>query len=498
MNTNTFGRVALRGGVVTGAAQIIRIVIQLLSVAILSRLLSPEDFGLMAAVGPIAAFVALFQNLGLQQAIVQRKDISELHLNQVFWISTFVGLLCTGVMLLISPLVALFYGDGRMTGITMAAAMPVFLGSMAALPLALMNRRLQFGQLAINDVLSGAIGLIVTAVCAYLGLRYWSLAIGPIAAAAVVLAASWWTTRWMPGSPTLRADKDIISFGANLTGFNLVNFFSRNLDNILIGKYSGAEALGYYDRAYKLLMFPIQNINQPLTRVMIPLMSQFQDDKPRFRNVYLRTNWLLAAVLMPGIATMTCTVSSVVNIVFGPQWAEVGPIFAWLGLASLVQPLNNTTGWIFICQGYTRTMFRWGIYSSSVSALAFIVGLQWGAVGVAAAYAISGYILLIPVLACVLHRVGPVTAFDFLSIQVTFVTSAGLSWLCFRQIAATGWITSDILSVAVAALLNYGIAAVLVVAFPTSRRILFFWLSTVRNMLVKSPAGSNGTEQAGH
>ncbi|TIT91232.1 MAG: lipopolysaccharide biosynthesis protein, partial [Mesorhizobium sp.] len=154
-----FGRVALRGGLVTAGAQGFKMAIQFISVVILARLLVPEDFGLVASVGPIVAFVGLLQNLGLQQALVQRRDISDRQLNQVFWVSALVGLGSSVVVAALAPAIAAFYGDQRMFGITMASALPLLLGSIAAVPLALMNRHLQFGQLAINDVATAAAGL---------------------------------------------------------------------------------------------------------------------------------------------------------------------------------------------------------------------------------------------------------------------------------------------------------------------------------------------------
>lgn len=467
-----FGRLALRGGLVTGGAQAVRMVIQFISVVVLARLLAPEDFGLVASVSPIVAFVGLFQNLGLQQAVIQRKEIAERQLNQVFWISTLVGLGCTAVVVALSPAVAAFYGDPRMTAIAIAAALPLLLGSLAALPLALMNRHLKFGQLALNDVYAAVAGLLVTATAAYFGMGYWSLVIGPAASAAVALMAAWLSTRWMPGRPEFRIERDIISFGANLTGFNLVNFFSRNLDNILIGKFSGPVELGYYDRAYKLLLFPLQNITQPLSRVMIPLMSRIQEDKARFRDVYLRTNWLLAMVTMPAIAALTLAAEPAVGILFGEKWLPVAPIFAWLGVASLMQPVSSTTGWIFICQGETKTMFRWGIYSSLTTVAAFMVGLQWGAVGVAAAYAVSGYILRLPVLAWLLQRLGPVSAGDFLLVQGLFLGSALVAWLGYGQLPEALTDTSDIVALASAICLNYAAALVFALALRQPRQVL--------------------------
>ncbi|MER9198450.1 lipopolysaccharide biosynthesis protein [Mesorhizobium sp. M0933] len=481
MNANPppqFGRVALRGGVVTIGAQGFKMAIQFLSVIVLARLLVPEDFGLVASVGPIVAFVGLLQNLGLQQAVVQRKDISTEQLNQVFWISALVGMGSAVVVACLAPAIAAFYGDQRMVGITIGSALPLLLGSLAAVPLALMNRHLRFGQLALNDVITAAAGLATTAIAAYAGLGYWSLVIGPAVSAVVALAAAWQVARWTPSRPDLKVDTDILSFGANLTGFNLANFFSRNLDNILIGKYSGAIELGYYDRAYKLLLFPLQNINQPLTRVMVPLLSRIHEDKARFRDIYVRTNWMLAAITMPGIAALTLTSDQVVGLLFGERWTAVAPIFAWLGIASLIQSVSSTTGWIFICQGKTKTMFHWGIYSSLTTVAAFIIGLHWGAVGVAAAYAISGYVLRVPVLAVLVHRVGPVTAADFLVMQGLFIASSLLAWSVYRELPA--WLTgqSDLLAVVLAVALNYSIGLVLMLALRQSRTALFTTLSS--------------------
>ncbi|RCS22209.1 lipopolysaccharide biosynthesis protein [Phyllobacterium salinisoli] len=478
-----FGRIAIRGGLVTAGAQIIKMGLQFLSVVILARLLAPEDFGLIASVGPIVAFVGLFQNLGLQQAVIQRKQIDQRQLNQVFWISALVGLGSTIIVAALAPAVAAFYGDIRMTGITIAAGLPLFFGSLAALPFALMNRQLQFGQLAINDVITAVAGLLAVIAAAYAGMGYWSLVIGPAVSAVVALLAAWRAAGWTPNRPELAVDRDIISFGANLTGFNIVNFFSRNLDNILIGKYSGAVELGYYDRAYKLLLFPLQNINQPLTRVMIPLLSRVQDDKPRFRDIYMRTNWLLAAITIPGIAALTLTSGQVVGILFGERWLPVAPIFAWLGIAGLIQPVSSTTGWIFICQGRTKTMFRWGLYSSLTTVLSFIVGLQWGAVGVAAAYAISGYVLRVPVLAVLVKRVGPVSATDFLMVQGLFILSALLAWAGYHLLPEALTARSDLFAVALALILNYAIALILILVFPQPRNALSAALSKVRGSI---------------
>jgi O-antigen/teichoic acid export membrane protein len=180
---------------------------------------------------------------------------------------------------------------------------------------------------------------------------------------------------------------------------------------------------------------------------------------------------MLAFVTAPGIAALVLTSDQVVDLLFGPKWQAVSPIFAWLGIAGLVQSANNTTGWIFICQGKTGTMFRWGIYSSVTTIAAFLVGLPWGAAGVAAAYAISGYLLRTPVLAVAVHRVGPVSGYDFALVQFFYVGSSIAAWLLLHFFPDIFLRSSDFADIVVAALLCYGLAVLFTLAVPGPRRM---------------------------
>lgn len=489
------GATALHGGLVTGTAQVVKIGLQLLSIVVLARLLLPEDFGLVASVAPIIAFITLFQDLGLQQAVIQKQDISNRQLNQVFWVMGLVGVISVVIVVATAPAAATFYRDPRITMIAIAATLPLFFGSLTAMPISLMTRNLKFTRLAVNDVLAAAFGFFAAIAAAYQGLGYWALIIGTAVTSFVLLVATWIAARWIPDLPDLKLDRQILSFGANLTGFNLVNFFSRNLDNILIGRFSGAVELGYYDRAYKLILFPLQNINQPLSRVMIPLLSRIQTDKTRFRDVYMQTNWVLAAIMIPGIAALTMTSDQVISLLFGSQWAASAPIFAWLGLAGLVQPVSSTTGWIFICQGKTKSLFRWGLWSSSVTVVAFIIGMQWGAVGVAAAYAISSYTFRVPGLAFLLHRIGPVSAFDYLGIHAVFLGSSLLAWFVFETLPETLTGASGPIAIIMALGLSYTGALIATAMIPPSRRAILATITSILQSRKSSLVPQAATDQ---
>src|SRR5262249_43568679 len=150
-------------------------------------------------------------------------------------------------------------------------------------------------------------------------------------------------------------------------------------------------------------------------------------------------------------------------------------------ISGLIQPVSNTTGWIFICQGKTKTMFRWGMYAAVTTVISFIVGLHWGAVGVAAAYAISAYVLRLPVLAVVVQRVGPVTAMDVLLMQGLFIFSSLLAWLVYRLLPPGLIAQSDLLAIAIALVLNYAIALAMMLLLPASRLALYGAISKVFN-----------------
>jgi PST family polysaccharide transporter len=233
--------------------------------------------------------------------------------------------------------------------------------------------------------------------------------------AAAATAGYWAACNWRPGRPHRAPGvREMLSFGGHLTGFNTVNYFSRNLDNVLIGWRWGAGPLGLYSRAYNLLLLPLQQINYPAATVAVPTMSRLQDDPDRYRRVYREVLGKLTLITAPVVAFLIATASWTIAIVLGPQWHGAAEIFAWLGIAALVQPVANTTGWLFITQHRTRELFHWGLIGSAMSVASFIIGLPYGPVGVAAAYAISGLLIRTPFLVWYVGRRGPVSARDIL------------------------------------------------------------------------------------
>jgi O-antigen/teichoic acid export membrane protein len=462
---------AVRGGLIIAFSQAARIGTQTVSVVLLSRLLSPTDFGLVASVAPFTAFAMMMQGLGLQQAVIRHKDMARDQLHRIFWLTTAISLAFAAVIVLASPALAAFYRQPALRDLAIVATLPLVVTSIGSIPAAILTRDLRFGTQAIIDCASAVLGLATAVAVAFAGGRYWSLPLGTLATSLTGLVGSWRATRFEPGWPLWALpQRELLTFGANLSGFTLVNFFARNLDKVLLGRVWGAAELGFYDRAYTLMMFPLQTINGPVAGVMIPLLSRIEADKPQLRAVYLRTVGQILLISLPGMAALTATADDVITLLFGGKWAETASIFAWLGLAGMLQPMGNSTGWLFIVQGRTDAMFRWGIYASLTTIAAFMVGLHWGAVGIACAYALSEWVLRSPVSYWYLGRIGPVRTSDFWLLQTPLFLAGAVTWLIHRTLLAGS--LHGLAAIAVTTALSYALALLAVRVAPGGRERL--------------------------
>src|SRR5262245_5305024 len=387
MSKGSLGQRAAGGIAYVGAAQVFNIVLATVSTIVVARILSPSDFGVVAMVTPIASFLAIFQNLGLNQATIQAKTITHEQINALFWLTMASSAVITVLLLALSPVVAWFYKDSRAGLLCAASSITVLLTGSALQHTALLNKHLRFKVLSMIAMASASVTFGATVASALWLHNFWAIWLGGLSGTLCNVLLVWLLDSWRPGFKVdMTGTRNMVAFGANLAGFNLLNFLSRNLDNILIARVWGANAVGLYDRSYKLMMFPLQNINSPVGQVMLPVLSRLRDDGPRYRRAFLVALRGLAFVCVPGVAVAAASSDRLIPLLLGKHWAEASPIFFWLSLAALTTPISNSTGWLFITSGRTASMMRWGVFDTIITLIAFVVGLPWGPRGVAIAY----------------------------------------------------------------------------------------------------------------
>lgn len=419
---------AVGGAAVTGAAQAVKVALQFLSVVVLARLLSPQDFGVFAMVMPITAFVMVFQDLGLSQAVISSREITRRQMSGLFWINLGVSTLLAAVLAACAPLLGLFYGEPKVVALTLALSATVVIAGLGAQHFALLARDMRFKPLAVIDVASNAGGLATALLIAWWRPSAWALFASTAASMSIGLACAWAFTGWRPGRPApLGEVRAMLKIGGGVTTFNISNFFARNLDNVLIGRFAGAAQLGLYDRAYKLLLLPLQQINNPVGRVMTPVLSRLVGEPERYRQAYTRTAQQILLITVPGVLFLIFTADKLIPVLMGEEWKAAAPIFAWLGLAALHQPFSSTAGWLFISQQRAGQFARWGLFNAATCIAAFLAGLPWGAVGVAAAYALSDVFVRLPALWWYVGREGPVRTRQIWAIATPFILAGAVA-----------------------------------------------------------------------
>lgn len=390
---------AVRGGSFTIGAQGIRLLLRLLSTAVLARLLSPEDYGLIGMTMVVSGFVGIVRDGGLIHATIQKESITHQEISLLFWINIAIGVLIAVVLVCISPLISIVFQEPRLTPLLCALAVPFLLGGCSIQHKALLQRQMKFGRIALIEIVSISCGIAAGIGLAVLGYGYWALAWMEIATAASTLILVWVLLPWKPSAPErTRGIFATLRFGGNIVLFNVVNYITRNADNALIGWYWGASTLGLYSRAYSLLMLPIRNINAPFAAVAIPVLSRAKNDPGKLRKYFLEAVSMVAAVVIPVVACATVFADDLVRIWLGERWMETANIFRLLSIPAMLFGASQPITWLYIVFDRTHLLRNVGLVTAPITVLAFCIGLPYGPEGVAIGYTISSCILFIPVL----------------------------------------------------------------------------------------------------
>ena len=424
---------SIRGGMTTMTAQVIQFILRTAGTVVLARLLTPNDYGLIGMVTVVVGFAQMFKDAGLSMATVQKDNISHEQISTLFWINVIISLVLGVCVLVGSPLVATFYGKPELTSVTAMLSISFIISGLSIQHAALLRRHMRFGSLAIVNITAQVITLVVTILLALYGWRYWALVGGSLTTAFFTVILTFFFCPWMPGRMQRGTGiRDMLKFGGHLTGFNFLNFFSRNTDNILIGKYLSAEQLGYYSKAYELLMLPLQQIAAPITQVAVPALSRLKDYPERYRKAFLSIQEKMCILMVPLVGILAGTSDWIIVIVLGEQWLPASPIFLWLSMIAVLQTALSGSGWLFITQGRTKEMMHWGIIGSILTITSFVVGLRWGAIGVAVSYSLSGVVIRTPIYLWMVCRKGPVSIRIYSKLIVRYLQPAILIYLLIR------------------------------------------------------------------
>lgn len=385
----------LRGQVFSGLAwkvlsQVVGQGGRLVVAVLLARLLAPRDFGLAGMCLVFSSLVLVFSDLALGAALVQRDKLSDHDRATAFWTSVGAGVVFTLVGLATAGPLAAFYDEPDVKPLLMVLSSTFLISSIATTHEALLVRELQFRAVELRVMVGLLAGAAAGVVTALQGGGPWAIIAQQVTTALVTTILIVKRSPWRPTLRFSRASlRDMGGFSGFVLGHRLLYYLHRNADNLLIGRFIGAAGLGVYTLAYNVMLIPFSRIAGPIQQVLFPAFSRMQDQPERIAALWIRATRLVGAISIPALCGLVVVAPDFVPVVFGDRWSDSVPliqILAWVGLLQSLQTLNTE---ILQARDRTSTIFRFSLVFFAAHVVAFVVGLHWGVVGVAAAYAIS-------------------------------------------------------------------------------------------------------------
>ena len=362
---------------------------------ILARLLTPDDFGLVALAAVFVALAQLVVDQGLGDALIQRRVITERQIDTAFWIAVATGLLLTAALFLLAGPIAAALNEPDLVPILRVLSVTFLLSAFTSIPIALLTRALAFRPLAIRTVASIIGGGVVGVAMALAGSGAWALVGQQLAAAAISVVALWSVTPWRPRLRFSREDfAELFAFGVRVLGSDILGFIGRNADNFLIGAFLGIVPLGIYAVGYRILDVSHRLLINVARKVTFPALSRLQHDETRLVRAYLRVTRLAAVLIIPAYVGLALVAPELTVVVFGERWMESGPVAAVLFLSGPVLGLQAFSGSLLYAAGRPDVVFRFRLISTVVNVAGFVVALPFGIVAVAAAFTARAYALL--------------------------------------------------------------------------------------------------------
>ena len=411
---DNMGARIIRGGAFLAGASVVRFAINLGSTVILARLLTPEDYGLLAMVLVVTNFITLFQDMNLSLATVQQKKITHAQVSTIYWINIAITLAIAVLIVAAAPGISWFYGEPRLTAIAVVLCLAVILRGGGSQHKALLRRKMQFGAIAAIETLSMLTGYVVAIMLAWNGHGYWSLVWLHIVMAATNTILSWTFSGWRPGRPVRGAGIcPMLAFGGNMTGSVLLRYPARSLDRAIIGWQMGAAPVGLYSKSFELIGPLTGYVTTPINTVAISALSRLVETPVRYKAVFRRFVEAVALITLPMSVVIICAAEDIVALLLGSKWLEAAPILAVLGILIFVEAMANCLQWLFISQGRGSHLLHYGAIDSALRIGAILVGLNWGIEGIVITIVAVALFAQLPIQVWYACRSGPVRGMDF-------------------------------------------------------------------------------------
>ncbi|MCD4790427.1 MAG: oligosaccharide flippase family protein [Bacteroidales bacterium] len=385
-----------------------------LSSIILSRLLLPEEYGYVALILVFTGFATIFSDAGLSFAVI-RSDYGRTFQKAVSNLAFYIGILLFLIMILLAYPISLFYGDNTLVLPTMVLSVTFIVGALKIVPMAIILKNLDFNYVGKVRLISNLISIFLIILLAFLGFSYWSLIIPQIflhliqyilSENKVKLGFKFYRFNYI-----IAAYKKTKSLITNLSGFNIINYWARNADNLIIGRYYSSFDLGIYNRAYKMLQLSLNLITGLFGTVLYPSLKRFKSEGGNINPEYESILGIISLISFPISATLILIPELFVKVLWGENWIMVADLLPYFGILIMFQTLISTTGHIYILLEKEKTMMYLGVVSAFLLVLAIVIGSFYSVECIAITYTSCFLVILVPI-----------------NVYIGFIKTFGFSW----------------------------------------------------------------------
>jgi PST family polysaccharide transporter len=368
-----------------------------LAIMAYGRLLDPVEFGLMAMATTGLAFIGLCRDLGLAASAIQRRELSNTERDELFWLNGFAALLATGLLIAAAPALAAFYGESALVAVLLGSALSFTLWGLQGQHAAQLRRHMQFRALLRAEGFGVVAGFVVGVGVALVRHDVWALVaantVQALVTSLLIFLADPWKPKWRG---TFSNVKHTLRWSRDYSSQNILNYFSANWGQIIIGNQHGPVELGIFNRALQIFTFPNSMLMGPLIEVFTPLLSRAQESRSEFSTLYLGLLSRAAMLFFTLAALLPIISHSMVNVLLGPRWEEAAVILACFAPALAALGVVAPAQVALTAQGKVGLLRNWSIADFLCRAAGATTGLYFGAKGVAAGASVLGFLLTAP------------------------------------------------------------------------------------------------------
>lgn len=457
--------------------------VQFISVLVLSRLIAPADFGLIAMVGVFMGLANLIRDFGLPMATLQQSSLTRQQSSNAFWMNSALAVIAGSILALSAPMISLIYSEPRLTEIVPLMGITIILSGIGAQLQVHLARSMKYRALVLTDIASQVAGLLGAYLLAIGGAGYWALVAQYVIVATILLITRWLACRWVP----LRfrrghGSRAMFRSGTQYGVAYFLNFFQNHADTLIIGVTLGAAPLGIYNRAYQLLTAPTSRLLSPLTQVVVPTVNRIKKEGHSYFPFLLKAQFAVGVSMTLLFSIAAGTAGTLIPFLLGSGWERAIPIFQILAIGGVFSALNNVSYWGFIVNQQSKQLMHYNFVTKPMVIFLIFLGSFWGLSGIAGGLAL-GLGLSWPINLIWLSKTAKLPGLSFFwnGIWIIFcgvitagVTNVVISFVTFEI---------PLVSVAVAAIVGLPIFFLVLCLSPRARKDLKELWQTSRNLL---------------